>query len=261
MRTADPNAVFTPQPNAFSHPPSTNPTSSLDVPAPGSYFPLHPQSESAPTSTRPYPSRTTPCPSYQGRPPTSTTRSTIHQTDHDAALRASLTTLLSCAAAVRGSSKPNDLPPTLTRAPRTIEPTTLRLVPASHFLVDDRPTQTNISSPPSPRSTASKRKARSSSKDRPLAKKTRSATPKSALPPSSAYDATLLTWMISAGVVLVFSAISFSAGYAWGKEVGRFEGAEGVGTLSRGCGREAVRGGAGGLKRLRWSAGAVGSVR
>jgi hypothetical protein len=67
--------------------------------------------------------------------------------------------------------------------------------------------------------------------------------------------------MISAGVVLVFSAISFSAGYAWGKEVGRFEGMEGVEALSRGCGREAVRSGAGGLKRLRWSAGAVGSVR
>jgi hypothetical protein len=271
--TTENNAVFTPQPNAFSHPPSSNTARSLDVPAPGSYFPMHPQSGSAPASTRLHPGRTIERPSYQGRPQTSharptmsTTRSSTHQADHDAALRASLTTLLSCAAAVRGSSKPNDLNPTTTTRPsRIVEPATLRLVPESHFLGDDEPptqfqTQTLSHSPTSPRSIASKRKARSQSKER-LAKKTRSGTPKSASAAATypvdyatmSLSPTLMTWMISAGVVLVFSAISFSAGYAWGKEVGRFEAGE-AGIVSGGCGREAVRGSGSGLRRLRWSA-------
>jgi hypothetical protein len=81
---------------------------------------------------------------------------------------------------------------------------------------------------------------------------------------------TLMTWVISAGVVVLFSAISFSAGYALGREVGRTEGGGGMGSLfgnsgsdsisgtrsSAGCGREAVNGG---LKRFRWGAGAAGS--
>lgn len=73
----------------------------------------------------------------------------------------------------------------------------------------------------------------------------------------------LMSWMISAGVVLVFSAISFSVGYAWGKEIGRFEsgginlavaggGGSGEGAS---CGREAMRGSTGGLRRLRWGTG------
>jgi len=47
---------------------------------------------------------------------------------------------------------------------------------------------------------------------------------------STAYSAdelfvspTLLTWVVSAGVVVVLSALSFSAGYAVGKEAGRME--------------------------------------
>ena len=72
-----------------------------------------------------------------------------------------------------------------------------------------------------------------------------------------------MTWVISAGVVVLFSAISFSAGYVLGREVGRAE----MGVMSEGgipgprssaaCGQEAVRGG---LKRLRWGTAAVGSA-
>jgi hypothetical protein len=66
----------------------------------------------------------------------------------------------------------------------------------------------------------------------------------------------LMSWMISAGVVLVFSAISFSAGYAWGREVGRLEGAAGMGTEGASCGREVMRSGTG-LRRLRWTTGST----
>lgn len=272
VETSENNAIFTPQPNAFSHPPSSNNARSLDIPAPGSYFPIVPQSESAPTSTRLYPGRTiTQRNSHQGRPQlshsrpaTSTTRSNGHHADHDAALRASLTTLLSCAAAVRGSPKPNEFNTinTATRTSRAIEPTTLRLVPESHFLRDDDPQshpkpRSSHSPASSPRSITSKRKAREQSKDR-VAKKTRSGTPKVAYDDEVMMSPTLMTWMISAGVVLVFSAISFSAGYAWGKEIGRFEGEMGI--TSGSCGREAVKGSASGLRRLRWSSAAT-SVR
>lgn len=63
---------------------------------------------------------------------------------------------------------------------------------------------------------------------------------------------TMMTWFVSAGVVLVFSAISFSAGYVWGKEVGRLEGQIGLDGAS--CGKEVMRGSRTGLGRLRLSA-------
>jgi len=63
---------------------------------------------------------------------------------------------------------------------------------------------------------------------------------------------TLMTWAVSAGVVVLFSAISFSAGYAIGREVGMLEvGSQGIG--GAGCGREVGRG----LRRLRWGGGSA----
>jgi hypothetical protein len=64
---------------------------------------------------------------------------------------------------------------------------------------------------------------------------------------------TLMTWVVSAGVVVLFSAISFSAGFAYGKEYGRLEVAGGGG--GGGCAREVAasgRGYTGSLRRLRW---------
>jgi hypothetical protein len=57
---------------------------------------------------------------------------------------------------------------------------------------------------------------------------------------------TLMTWVVSAGVVVLFGAISFSAGYAIGREVGRMEAgmAPGSGFGGKDVGK--------GLKRLRW---------
>lgn len=58
-----------------------------------------------------------------------------------------------------------------------------------------------------------------------------------------------MTWVVSAGVVVLFSAISFSAGYAIGREVGRVEAAGG------GWGGEGADWmmGERGLRKLRWA--------
>ncbi|KAM3064722.1 hypothetical protein ACMFMF_011814, partial [Clarireedia jacksonii] len=90
MRTDEP---FTPQPNAFSHPPSSQAYRSS---VPGSYFPRqnHHHPHARPSSN-------------PSRAPTREQSYNTHSrhVDHDAALRASLTTLLSCAAAARGLPK------------------------------------------------------------------------------------------------------------------------------------------------------------
>ncbi|KAJ9614986.1 hypothetical protein H2200_001060 [Cladophialophora chaetospira] len=221
--------IFTPQPNAFSHPPTAT---IHNAPVPDSYFPFVP--------SEPHADRTVTQRSYQRqtqsrhRPAASS-----YQADHDAALRASLTTLLSCAAAVR--PKGSETRPSPPRAPA--QPTTLRLVPESELSNPSRQKRTS-----SPKQT--KRKSRESSKDR-QAKKVRSTTKTAATTNDEPINPTLATWMISAGVVLVFSAISFSAGYAWGREVGRIEGEMGLPGGS--CGREAMKSSGSGLRRLRWS--------
>jgi hypothetical protein len=192
--------------------------------------------------------------------------------DHDAALRASLSTLLSCAAAVRSSPKQHEssTTPASNRPPGTSsQPTTFRLVPSSHFTDDSelpmglpRATRhgrspasgSSLSPPSSPKQAAmAKRKAREQSKDRHV-KKSRNVARSSSNADEGIISPTLMSWMISAGVVIVFSVISFSAGYAWGREVGRFEAAAGMSTDGVSCGREAVRSGTG-LRRLRWTAG------
>jgi len=127
---------------------------------------------------------------------------------------------------------------------------------------------------PAPRDGADKAKrkaapppgARSTSRERRASKKARRA---SSTAPWLVEDVspTLLTWVVSAGVVVLVSALSFSAGYVVGREAGRAEAAAGVAEFGSGvrdagrCGRDYVleHGGAG-LKKLRW-AGATTSVR
>jgi hypothetical protein len=110
----------------------------------------------------------------------------------------------------------------------------------------------------------SKRKAsppvagvRSSSKDRRAVKKARKTTPM-----IEEISPTLLTWVVSASVVVLVSAIGFSAGYVVGKEAGH---AEAMGHLGAAgseagrCGKEAAAGMKGtglGLRKLRWGSGA-----
>lgn len=270
--------VFTPQPNAFSHPPSSQ-ASRQGVgltPTPDSYFPHI--SSNAPVGTRLASDQTVTPRSiqsfrhrHQQSPATQSTQSQgpsdvvnpspTYQSDHDAALRASLSTLLSCAAAVRSSPKQQDIP-SRTDVPQHNEPTALRLVPESELYGPDHGQRQSLparrplrSSPPSSNSlspgASTKRKSRESSKDRHVKRSRASKTIGSSMDEVTV-SPVLMSWMISAGVVLVFSAISFSVGYAWGKEVGRFEGSMAIGPEGAGCGREAVRGTTGGLRRLRW---------
>lgn len=217
--------MFTPQPNAFSHPPS-----SQDRPVSDSYFPPAPSSTPLLTAEE----RTMTQRSYERRAHSKhRTGKSSYQADHDAALRASLTTLLSCAAAVRPKG------PEI-RASAS-KPSALRLIPESEL---DGTAPARVS--PSPKQ--AKRKSRESSKER-HAKKARAA--KAPVINDELISPTLASWMISAGVVLVFSAISFSAGYAWGREIGKLE--ADMSMTSGGCGRESLRVSGSGLRRLRWA--------
>lgn len=286
---------FVPQPNLFSHPPARHHNRA--------YSSTEPQIQAS-RSSEPTPSvvsnasrataiRRT---SYSGP---RTARRTQHspynmiapayQADHDAALRASLSTLLSCAAAARGLPK-NDGPPTMT-ASSAAEPTSFRLVTESVAIGGecsdiDRspgtplpPTGVSVSErssrQPRGKSSASPGKPKrpaSSFKDRPYQPST---SKKSRHGPFSDSVATVspsvMTWVISAGVVVLFSAISFSAGYALGREVGRTETGGGIRSFwsrnptdsisgaraSAGCGRDAVNRGIG---HLGWGGAAASGV-
>jgi len=229
--------TFTPQPNAFSHPPSRN-----VAPRGGA---ARRSSESAPSRPS-YPSRTSSRGQYQS----------YNQVDHDAALRASLTTLLSIgAAAARG------LPKREQPHPISNQPMTLGLVPESEIHATNAP---NSSRPLTPstrtRSTPSvtssdlltldstKRKAKSSSEKARVAKKK-----KVQLVEEAMISPTMMTWVMSASVVVIVSVVGFGAGYVIGREVGRGEGLSALNGSANaaGCGREVVRTGSG-LRKLRW---------
>ncbi|PHH60049.1 hypothetical protein CDD81_2178 [Ophiocordyceps australis] len=81
----------------------------------------------------------------------------------------------------------------------------------------------------------------------------------SATSDDSLVSPTLLTWVVSAGVVVLVSVVGFGAGYVIGREVGHQEAlsasVSGVKETTR-CGREVIGSSGGGLRRLRW--GAVG---
>jgi hypothetical protein len=234
---------FEPRPNAFSHPSSQQPIRSQS----GTVYTTRRNSTrpSVPLRQHSYPEHTP----YNPPP------------DHDEALRASLSTLLSAAAAVRGLPKPGQ-PRTQQPGSDRVDPKTLRLVPESVALGDIA--EESSVAPSSPRTTSSspsersKRKdVRSSSKDRRVVKKTRRTGPI-----IEDISPTLLTWVVSASVVVLVSAISFSAGYVVGKETGHAEamgqlGAAGAEAGS--CAREAASGVKGtglGLRKLRWTGGA-----
>lgn len=187
--------------------------------------------------------------------------STSAREDNDAALRASLTTLLSCAAAARGLPKTKEEAEAQVRSGGvgpSNQPMDLRLVPESELIED--PPQAVKSSPRkqrSPSKTDTDKSKRSASAGRtPRAtkkKKTVIVTEDTSISP------TLLTWVVSAGVVVLVSVVGFGAGYVIGREVGRQEalaaGVSGINETSS-CGREVIRTSSGSLKRFKW--GAVG---
>ena len=235
--------VFTPQPNAFSHPPQAQAARPTDIH--DSYFST-PRGLPRPTAAHSYPTQRS-----RSHTPYNMI-SPSHQADHDAALRASLSTLLSCAAAARGLPK-REQAPTLPRRPTApsnrVEPTTLRMVPESVIMgeVTEAPRPTARRRSPSgsraqPGNGKGKRKASTSKDRREAGKKHRPSIDEMTVSP------TLMTWVVSAGVVVLFSAISFSAGYAIGREVGRLE----TGASPAGQGVVSSREVGKGLRRLRW---------
>ncbi|KAG9232009.1 hypothetical protein BJ875DRAFT_98905 [Amylocarpus encephaloides] len=247
-RTADP--VFTPQPNAFSHPPLHH---HHRPSAPGSYFPARRQS----SDRNPYSRRQ---PSYNS------------QADHDAALRASLTTLLSIgAAAARGKRNQQNT------ANTNMEPMGLRFVPESE-LTGPPIIPANTSRPLSPSTRAKsspsvtseeaiekgKRKAgsgtavKSNEKVRTEKKRRKGMQ---VVGEEALISPTMLTWVMSAGVMVLVSVVGFGAGYVIGREVGRQEvlsGLSGASISDSGiCGREMARSsaGTGTLRRFKWGIG------
>ncbi|KAH8881253.1 hypothetical protein GQ53DRAFT_754555 [Thozetella sp. PMI_491] len=271
---------FRPQPNAFSHPPSHlthRHSASSAIP---SHSPHHRPSFSQRSHTRSHRGPNFMSPSYRA--------------DNDAALRASLTTLLSCAAAVGGLPKKDGHPAgpsgVGTGVMPSSQPMELRLVPESELMVgsptraagplrkpEGERTASNSSAPSGPASASSREREAATAADKgkraatPQGKSSRATKKKRT---SAIVDAesvsyispTLLTWVVSAGVVVLVSVVGFGAGYVIGREVGRQEGALGVGISSAAgnasaasCGSELVRStGTGTLKRFRW--GAVRSV-
>lgn len=265
---------FTPQPNAFTHPPSAGHTRNASQPVSASYFPA--------PAARPATRRS--LPSHQNQtshlPQNILSPSYNAAAHHDEALRSSLNTLLSCAAAARNLSKPNTKAPHQQQQQPTprdnrVDPTSFRLIPES-ALPNQQQTQiqppifqeptfkptlrrsstsTTSNTPPSPADRitkdATKRKTSPSKSRRssPAKKSRHSAVASASVSP------TLLTWVVSAGVVVVLSAISFSAGYSLGREAGLLEaGGSGGGLVDIGMGREAgcareVAGRSMGLKR------------
>jgi hypothetical protein len=257
-----PSEPFRPQPNAFSHPPS------------------HLTHRHSTSSSIPHHQHTRP--SFSQRSSTRIDRRTpnfmspSYQEDNDAALRASLTTLLSCAAAARGRPKDDEKEKGQRAGPAGgSQPVELRLMPESELMAPA------TSSPPA--ATANTQMAATrSSRAAPPAGPTRQATgekiKRAATPPGTKspcaakkkktgeetlISPTLLTWVVSAGVVVLVSVVGFGAGYVIGREVGRQEtlsslgGAGNASAIAEGssCGREVMRSSGGTLRRFRWGSG------
>lgn len=191
-----------------------------------------------------------------------------YQADNDAALRASLTTLLSCAAA---ASRRKEDEKELGERPggaASNRPVELRFAAESELMgpaapAAQAPSRTN----PTAATTASregdkvKRAATPTGAAKsPRATKKKKTTLAGAAGDEALLSPTLLTWVVSAGVVVLVSVVGFGAGYVIGREVGRHEALGGGLNATAGstsCGRDVIRGGGGTLRRFRWGS-AVG---
>ncbi|KAI0400464.1 hypothetical protein F4802DRAFT_482946 [Xylaria palmicola] len=260
-----PSEPFRPEPNVFSHPPSHL---------------LHRHSTGAAMSQH---GRR---PSFSRRSYTRTGRRTPdfmspnYQADNDAALRASLTTLLSCAAAARSLPREGEkeLGERARAAPvNSGQPVALRFAPESELMAPSPPP---VSPRGSPHPTQTKATPQSVAEPATGDKVKRAATPTSTSKQPRAtkkkrtyagddalISPTLLTWVVSAGVVVLVSVVGFGAGYVIGREVGRQEtlsslGGAGNMSASEGanCGREVLRSSGGTLRRFRWGSGMGRSV-
>ncbi|KAM0564181.1 hypothetical protein ACHAPJ_000390 [Fusarium lateritium] len=252
--------VFRPQPNAFTHPSTQRRDSAPAIP---SAPPPHPHngltrpSFTQRSQTRPHRAG----PSFM---------SPAVREENDAALRASLTTLLSCAHAARGLPKSKEEAEAQRAASAGVgpsnQPMELRLVPESELSTEPprRAQRPAAPSPPrkrgshtrSPSRTSERGKHSSGSATAPRATKKKKVAQGEE---PTTISPTLLTWVVSAGVVVLVSVVGFGAGYVIGREVGKQEAlAASVGGVNEttSCGQEVIRSSGSGLRKLRW--GAVG---
>ncbi|KAG5924442.1 hypothetical protein E4U42_004641 [Claviceps africana] len=271
--------VFRPQPNAFSHPPPSvnrRQRSHSAATTPSSSMPPHPHSG----FTRPSFAQRSQTRVHRARP--SFMAPSAVREDNDAALRASLTTLLSCAAAARGLPKSKEEPDTWPATRHGVgpsdQPMELRFVPESELMNHEtRPgdspdaaraarQQTSGAPPPSrsparaaPSSADKSRRSMSAGRSPRAAKKKKVLA---ATPEDNLVSPTLLTWVVSAGVVVLVSVVGFGAGYVIGREVGRQEAQDALSASISAAsetshtGREVIRTSSG-LRKLQWGAGAV----
>ncbi|RGP65686.1 hypothetical protein FLONG3_9189 [Fusarium longipes] len=260
-RSAD-QPVFRPQPNAFTHPSTQRRDSAPAIP----------------TAPPPHPHNGLTRPSFTQRSQTRPHRagpsfmSPAVREENDAALRASLTTLLSCAHAARALPKSKEEAEAQRTASAGVGPSSqpmeLRLVPESELSQESpRPRRAQRPAAPSP---PRKRAGRSRSPSRTSERgKHNSGSPTTSraakkkkvaqMEEPTIISPTLLTWVVSAGVVIVVSVVGFGAGYVIGREVGKQEAlAVSVGSVNdtTSCGQEVIRSSGSGLRKLRW--GAVG---
>ena len=234
--------VFRPEPNAFSNPPSTvgRRRSSVAAPAANSTNRPGPSHRSQPRARRQ--------PDYM---------SPSYQADNDAALRASLTTLLSCAAAARGLNKKEDerhgpSPTGAGAAGTSNQPMELRLVPEAE-LMNESPSAAAASPPPASSPSPARSSSRTGKPKRTASalRGARASKKKRTEEQPTLISPTLMTWVVSAGVVVLVSVVGFGAGYVIGREVGRQEvlGGGAVNASDAGCGKEVMRSS---VKRLRF---------
>ncbi|KAK3987407.1 hypothetical protein QBC44DRAFT_119190 [Cladorrhinum sp. PSN332] len=239
---------FRPQPNAFSHPPShlthRHSTSSAHQYHPSQSRPSMSRAQTRPSRGGPHDILS---PSYQA--------------DNDAALRASLTTLLSCAAAARGIPKGDERPRSGVPGPGmggagagvgvlpSSQPMELRLVPESELMSENPPppsagamglpkvplrTASNSSAPSAPSSTSSREREQRDANEKSKRAASGQAKPVRATKKkrtglvvdsdnTTFISPTLIPWVVGAGVVVLISVVGFGAGYVIGREVGRQE--------------------------------------
>ncbi|KAK5990817.1 hypothetical protein PT974_09090 [Cladobotryum mycophilum] len=253
---ASDKAGFQPQPNAFTHPPAhlgqrSYSTNAAMPPHPHSGFTRRSYSQRSQARVQRGPSFMSP---------------SVRE-DNDAALRASLTTLLSCAAAARGLPKTKEEAEAQRAANNGVgpsnQPMDLRFVPETELMEEGK-----VSTPPQQeRSSAVRSKSKSETASdkskRPVSTSRGSRVVKkkkaAVVTDETLISPTLLTWVVSAGVVVLVSVVGFGAGYVIGREVGRQEGfVAGVGSMNdtASSGREVIRSSGGSLRRFKW--GAVG---
>jgi len=219
-------------------------SASDDAPAPRTVF-------SASSQQRPFQGRNQMAPRRHG-PGGLNMFAPNHATDHDEALRASLSTLLSCAAAARGLTKspPQSQAPgqaqTASQQSGRVAVEGIRVVREGNLpseasgSVNGRSRRGSMvsaegstsSPPPSPTNqppsgnTEKTRKTRRSDKKCKSKPRSRSSRPQETESSefTSALGISYATLAISAGAIILLSAITFSAGYAMGREVGKSEG-------------------------------------